>query len=108
MAELSRERTAPVLGILRKISDVYRPPLIGDLPSQTSLPKRDALQSSFQFGRDSVRGCSVTDFAVESRDVAEVGTAQSDGILDEGVEDWLQVECRAADDLQYLGGSGLL
>src|SRR5262249_48519286 len=48
------------------------------------------------------------DFPIESKDHSVLSVTQPDGVLDERFEHRLEIEGRAADDLQHLGRGGLL
>src|SRR5262249_57493085 len=58
--------------------------------------------------RDSVAGFKVISFALRSAYDRRVRLAQLGGRLDQRVEHRLQIKRRAADDLEYVGGGGLL
>src|SRR5215471_16303850 len=47
-------------------------------------------------------------FAVERAERPVCSAAQPDRLLNHGIEDWLKVAGRRIDDLQHLGGGGLL
>src|SRR5262249_50300238 len=47
-------------------------------------------------------------FVFSKEDQRIVGFAQASRRLDQRIENRLQIECRAADDLEYVGGGGLL
>src|SRR5262245_37447002 len=48
------------------------------------------------------------DLAVESINVAVGGRAELRGVLDKGIEHWLEIERRSADDLEHLARGRLL
>src|SRR5262249_6620697 len=45
---------------------------------------------------------------VRTRNVSDVGLAKSDRRFDQRIEHHLKIECRPADDLEHVGGGGLL
>src|SRR5262249_1462744 len=62
-----------------------------------------------EINRDwSVMGPEHEGFSVSYENRGVVCIAQPRGALDEGVQYLLQIECRAADDLEHIGGGGLL
>ena len=62
----------------------------------------------FRLGREAVIGGQPVDVAVLLEDDALVGGAQPGRRRDQRIEHGLQVEGRAADDLEHVGGGGLL
>ena len=65
-------------------------------------------QSSSELARRVVRGRSPQESVLVAKDHAVFGAAQPCGGRYKSVEHRLEIECRAADDLQHLGGRGLL
>src|SRR5262249_46963479 len=99
-----------ILGIALDVRDVYRPPLKGST-------RRDAVASrSDRVGiyelpelRRHVRARGrAQKFTVEQEEERPLGLAYPDGVLNQCVEDGLKLERRAADDLEHVGGGGLL
>ena len=60
------------------------------------------------FTRDSVARFEVVSFTLRSTYDYRVRLAQAGGRLDQGVEYCLEIERRAANDLEHIGGCGLL
>src|SRR6202023_1179139 len=60
------------------------------------------------FTRAPVARFEVVSFALRSTYNHHVRLAQAGAPLDQRVEDWLELESRAADDLEPVGGHGLL
>jgi hypothetical protein len=58
--------------------------------------------------RLATRGDEVEQLAVERPNTRLIGIAQADRPLDHGVEHRREIAGRGIDDLQYLGGGGLL
>src|SRR5262249_30083822 len=61
-----------------------------------------------EFGRETVGLCSEEYPALLPGDGRAVGVAKPGSRFHKGVEHGLQIEGRAADDLEYVGGGGLL
>src|SRR5262249_44732644 len=61
-----------------------------------------------KFGWQIVGGHRAADIAVVTENHASLGATEPDGRTQESIEDHLQIERRAADDLEHVGGSGLL
>src|SRR5262245_43890299 len=85
--------------VLKTHSPHHRLTSWGKLASQPELSK-------FWGGTEE---CSdAKDLAVESINVAVGSRAELRGVLDKGIEHWLEIERRAADDLEHLARRGLL
>ena len=62
----------------------------------------------FVVGREAVVGNELQDLALRTDDARHIRLAKARCRLDKRVQDSLQVEGRAADDLEHVGGGGLL
>src|SRR4051812_4997821 len=62
----------------------------------------------FELGREAEIRRQLLPFPIRPEDERQVGGAQLCGGFDERVEHGLQVEGRAADDLQHIAGRGLV
>ena len=60
------------------------------------------------FGRPTQCGGFAVDVAVATQDISHFCFAERRGGSDERVEHWLQIEGRAADDLEHVAGRGLV
>ena len=61
-----------------------------------------------EFGGEAVRLRTIEHIALLPRNGGLVGLAKVGGRLDKGLQHGLQVECRAADDLEHVGRGDLL
>ena len=92
------------------IGDVYGA-FGGEHPTDGAIwarPKRGALLGLGEGCRRVERRDHVQSFAVPAVDVAELGVADANGLLQHGREHRLKFAGRTADDLQHLGGRDLL
>jgi hypothetical protein len=58
--------------------------------------------------REAVTGRQFVQFAVTPKYHRIMRITERRRRLDQRVEDWLQIKCRAADDLEHVGSRGLL
>src|SRR5437867_12057076 len=70
--------------------------------------KRILLDELSEVGRDLVRGGQPLQLSIEPVDDSTVGATEPRCVLDERLQDGLEVERGAADDLQDFAGGGLL
>src|SRR5262245_26313523 len=77
-----------------------------DAPSSRRV--RNASEVFFDLGWEFVDGCIIVSVALLALDRAHVRFAQQRRRLGQRVEHRLQIEGRSADDLEYVGGGGLL
>src|SRR6516225_8088967 len=87
--------------------------MVNDLPAPEPLKKLAASWHAFAckrsvFFRVTSRGDGRHAFAVIKTERAECGPAQGMRLFQNRVENWGEVAGRGVDDLQYLGGRGLL
>src|SRR5262245_48017690 len=94
----------------QRVVDVYRPTL-GSGPAGVGTGAQSD-GSTFPvvggFRRGAEGGSQPEELAVEPEDEAMPGPAQTRGVLDQGLQDRLKIERRAADDLEDFAGRGLL
>jgi hypothetical protein len=103
-------RHVGVLRIRPYVGDVHRPPLEGG-PRGAAVPPggdRIPLDRVHELRRRVVPRGRPEELTVEAEDERPLGVAQPDGVLGQRVEHGLQVERRAADDLEHLARRGLL
>src|SRR5262245_53741405 len=101
-----------LIGIFRSdVSDVCDLPRVSDTVEDTGRATRRnriALAISSPRLRRIVQRNVPEYIAFVEQQVAEAGLADANGVLKHSLEHWLQFAGRAADDLQHVGGSGLL
>ncbi len=99
-----------VVGIGQHVLDLNRPALehrpAHDAPAAGA--KGVLRDEALELGRDVARGRQPLQLAIEPVDDAGFGTAEPGRVLDERLEDGLEIERRATDDLQDFAGGGLL
>ena len=87
-----------------------------DLPSSATRPTTDPrpgligsrLHAFLVFGRKAVACGVMVEVVLRESDRRPFGVAQARRRFDQRVEHGLQIEGRAADDLEHVGGGGLL
>src|SRR5262249_47227893 len=102
----------PFFGILQsEISNVDDLLSVGDVVKsgrRATRNKRIALAVGSPCVRCIVQRNAPERFTVVQQQAAEAGGADSRRVFQHGLEDWLEFAGRRADDLQYVGGRGLL
>ena len=101
----------PVFGICEDIVDVDNTTLQDSSPRCRASVLTDwiSLYDFFdEFSGVAIAGGSTIDIAVLPIDQASVGVAQTNCLLQKALQHWLEIECRATDDLEDLGSSSLL
>jgi hypothetical protein len=71
-------------------------------------PNGMLLEVLFEFARAAVISRKITSFIITPEKQCMICLAEAGSRLDQRVEHGLKIECRAADDLQHVGGGGLL
>ena len=100
-----------VFRIGRGIDDMNRAKFQQNAPDQTSTSRFEPQLSLFILvsSRQPVSRIDLKkSFISWTSNSRQIGLTQSSGRLDECIEHGLQIEGRAADDLEYVGGSRLL
>src|SRR5262249_41983497 len=100
-----------VFRIGRGIDDMNRAKFQQNAPDQTSTSRFEPQLSLFILvsSRQPVSRIDLKkSFISWTSNSRQIGLTQSSGRLDECIEHGLQIEGRAADDLEYVGGRGLL
>ena len=99
-----------VLPIGKRVRDMNRVPLQQDPPRQGAPPARYRGRGCKldELPRHSIVGGKLKMRAVRTDDTSHVRLAQACGGLGQSIEHRLQVEGRAADHLEHVGGGGLL
>src|SRR6516165_1353739 len=69
---------------------------------------REPLERLFMLGRERERRGNPIDVSARPPDIGTFGFAQPCRRFNQRIEHRLQIECRAADDLEHVGGGGLL
>src|SRR5215468_5725403 len=87
-----------------------RPALEADAPQHRPTPeaKLVSLPELPELWRAAVERATAKDLAVESEDVSIAAITELRRVLDERVQHWLKIECRAVDDLEDLRRGSLL
>ena len=93
-----------------RIEDLYCPILNSSAPDDraVSWPNRVTVYPLPKARRGIVIRCEVVQLTVRPKDEPLLGCAKPRRALDQSVEHRLQIERRAANDLEHVGGSGLL
>src|SRR5262249_10580468 len=99
-----------MLRIGQDIEDMNRPQLKGSPSPNRATPraKLASLPELSKLRRAAIERTHAKDLAVESVDESLGGVAELRRVLDERIEHWLKMECRAADDLEHFARRGLL
>src|SRR5262249_20418627 len=99
-----------IFGISLSVRDVYRSPLKGSACRGALASRGDwvPFYELSELRRCVVERCEPQELPVEPIDERSVGIAQPRRRPDKGTRHRLQVKSRAADDLQHVGGGGLL
>src|SRR5260221_168792 len=93
-----------------RIEDLYCPVLNSYAPDDraVSWPNPATVCPLSKPRRGIVIRSEVVHLAVRPKDEPLLGRAELRRVLDQSFENGLEVECRAADDLEHVGGGGLL
>src|SRR5262249_62203963 len=70
--------------------------------------KRVLLAIFLELARGSAAAGKAINFAFAQVNVGVIGIAQARGRREQSVQKWPKIESRAADDLEHVGGGGLL
>src|SRR5262252_9211569 len=94
----------------RRIDDLYCPILNSYAADDraVSWPNPAMASPLSKLGRRIVIRGEVVQLTVRPKDEPLLGGAKPRRVLDQSVEDGLKLECRPADDLEHVGGRGLL